>query len=188
MKLEHLALALALLLLQACSGPAPTAPAKSDSNAAASPPAAAAAAAAAAPAPVAPAAPVSTNPHEACNLVTAAEMSAIVGSPMTATPHDDPSLDTVSNCAYAPASGRGSSVDFTVMWGDGESTLRMAREMKHHDAEADKRFAGVGDDAVVVPPAVQVRQGKDALVFTLFGFDDEPATLKKILKVAKPRM
>lgn len=74
------------------------------------------------------------------------------------------------------------------MWGDGESTLRMDREMKGHDAGVDKRSAGVGDDAVFVAPAVQVRQGKDLLVFVLFGFDDEPAAIRKILEVAKPRM
>jgi hypothetical protein len=175
MKLACLAFAL-VLALPACSGPAPAA-----STATATAPDAPA------PAPAA-AAPVSTDPHQACNLVTAAEMSAIVGSPMTATPHDDSNFSTVTNCAYAPASGRGSSVDFTVMWGDGESTLKMDREMKNHDTEADKRFAGVGDDAVVVSPAVQIRQGKDLLVLMLVGFDNEPATAKKIVDTAKARM
>ena len=173
------ALTLSVPLLQACSQSAPTAPAAAETNvSAAATPAAAPAAAA----------PVSSDPHQACNLVTAAEMSSIVGSPMTATPHDDSSLPSVSNCAYSPASGPGSSVDLTVMYGDGESTLKMDREMKNHDLEADKKFAGVGDDAVVVPPAVQIRQGKDLLVLMLVGFDDEPATAKKIVDTAKARM
>jgi hypothetical protein len=184
MKFLRLAFTVALVLpmLQACSNS--TAPAPAASAAAT---ATATAPDAPAPAPAA-ATPVSSDPHQACNLVTAAEMSTIVGSPMTATPHDDSSLPSVSNCAYAPASGRGSSVDFTVMYGDGESTLKMDREMKNHDTEADKRFAGVGDDAVVVSPAVQIRQGKDLLVLVLFGFDDEPATARKIVDTAKARM
>ena len=170
------ALALVLPMLQACSNSAPPTPAATTAPAAATAPDA--------PTPAATAA-VSADPHQACNLVTAAEMSSIVGSAMLATPADE---DGISNCKYEPASGRGSSVDFTVIWGDGESTLKMDREMKDHDAEADKRFVGVGDDAVVVAPTVQVRQGKDLVVLTLFGFDDEPATARKILDIAKARM
>ena len=74
------------------------------------------------------------------------------------------------------------------MSGDGESRLRMDRDMKGHDAGADERFAGVGDDAVFVAPAVQVRQGKDLLVFVLFGLDDEPAAIRKMLEIGKPRL
>ena len=169
---------LALPMLQACSNPGPTTPTAVAPTAPAT----------ATEAPAAPAAPVSTDPRQACNLVTAAEMSVIVGSPMTATPHDDSNFSSVTNCAYTPANGRGSSVDFTVMRGDGETTLKMDREMKNHDAGADKRFAGVGDDAVVVPPAVQIRQGKDLLVLMLVGFDDEPATARKIVDVAKSKL
>ncbi len=178
MKFRRLTFALAFILpiLQACSNSSPPA------TAASAPPAAATAP----DAPTPPAAvAVSTDPKQACNLVTAAEMSSIAGSAMVATPADE---DGISNCKYEPAGGRGSSVDFTVIWGDGESTLKMDREMKDHDAEADKRFAGVGDDAVVVAPTVQVRQGKDLVVLTLFGFDDEPATARKILEIAKARM
>ena len=127
----------------------------------------------------------SGDPHQACNLLTANELSAVVGSPMVATPQDG---DGVSNCKYAPAGDRGPSVEFTVMPGDGESTLQMDRDMKGHDAEADKRFAGIGDDAVVVPPSVQVRVGKDLLVFSLFGVGDEPSAIRKIVSVVKPRL
>jgi hypothetical protein len=165
-----------MAMLQACSQPATTAPAAAAATTAADP---------VQPASAPVAAPVSGDPHQACNLVTAAEMSTIVGGAMVATPQD---ADGVSNCKYAPRSGRGSSVDFTVMPGDGESTLQMDRDMKNHDRAADARFAGIGDDAVVVPPAVQVRQGKDLLVFTLYGIDDEPATLKKIVDIAKTRL
>lgn len=176
----HRAFAVAtLVLLQACSQSAPTPAATSAATAANGDPASA----------VSVVAPVSAqapgDPHQACNLITADELSAIVGSMMVATPQEG---DGVSNCKYAPASGRGASVEFTVMRGEGESTLEMDRDMKGHDAEADKRFAGIGDDAVAVPPSVQVRVGEDLLVFSLFGVGDEPSALRKIVAVVKPRL
>lgn len=171
--------AASLLLLQACSQSTPMPAATTAVSAANADPASAVPV-------VAPAsAQESGDPHQACNLLTANELSAVVGSPMVATPQDG---DGVSNCKYAPAGDRGPSVEFTVMPGDGESTLQMDRDMKGHDAEADKRFAGIGDDAVVVPPSVQVRVGKDLLVFSLLGVGDEPSAIRKIVSVVKPRL
>jgi hypothetical protein len=178
MSTVHRAMAVAsLALLQACA-PSAQAPAAAE---------------AAAPMdhPEAPQAPASASiqapgdPRQACNLLTAAELSSIFATPMVATPHEG---DGVSNCNYTPASGSGKSLDFTVMRDEGEATLRMDRGMKGHDATADARFAGIGDDAVAVPPAVQVRVGRDLLVFTLFGVDDEPGVLRRIVAVVQPRL
>lgn len=44
------------------------------------------------------------------------------------------------------------------------------------------------EDAVMAGSTVSIRQGKDLLVFTLLGSEDEPATSRKVLDITKARM
>ncbi|HEV2735536.1 MAG TPA: hypothetical protein VGV85_11900, partial [Longimicrobiaceae bacterium] len=57
----------------------------------------------------------------ACALVTEAEMSAIVGSPVVAAPNDRSSNKT--ECIYTAASGVSPYVEFSVAWGHGEAAM-----------------------------------------------------------------
>ena len=122
----------------------------------------------------------------ACNRVTASEMSAIVGMPMAATPNDD--AEGITSCSYAPLAGKGPSIEYTISAGDGASTLSMGREMKNYDPAPGKAFAGIGDDADVIGPALVINDHGDMVSLYLGGIrrDDEPAVAKKIYDASRP--
>jgi hypothetical protein len=183
MSLHRPAFALMILLpaLLACSGPAPVPagaswPAPGASTDAASSPHGTTAGTDVAPG----------DPHSACNLITAAEMSTFVGTAMVAVAND--ATEGVSNCRYGPAGGRGPSAEFTVSRGDGAATLRAEKAMPGHDANADSAYQGIGDDAAVLGPAVTIRHGEDLLIFTLVGVEDVPAAVRKMFDSAKAKM
>ena len=161
---------LVLPLLQACS-PAPAPPA------AARPPAPAST-----PTPVAPVASVVVpgGPQRACNRLTDAELSVIVGTPMQATPHDE--TEGITSCFYAPVAGDGPSVQYTISAGDGPSTLRMGREMKNYDPGPGKAYAGIGEDADIIGPAIVINDHGDMVSLYLggIGLEAQPALAKKI--------
>lgn len=123
--------------------------------------------------------PVPGGADKACNRLTARELSAILGTAMTATPNDG--TEGITQCAYGPAGGTGPSVEFMVIAGDGASTLRMVREKLHYDPAPARAFAGIGDDVDVQPPTVLIRDGEDLVSLMLVGVDDEPAVARKIL-------
>ena len=165
-----------MLALAGCSGTESSAPA---------PVAAGAPAPSAAPAP--PPAPVADvtvqgGPEKACNRVTASEMSAILGNAVTAVPNDG--TEGITSCNYSAVT-KGRSAEIMISAGDGASTLRMVREMKNYDPNPGKAFAGVGDDADVLPPGIVIKDGADLFSLTRFGVDDEPAVAKKILAASR---
>ncbi len=122
----------------------------------------------------------------ACNRVTASEMSAIIGMPMGATPNDG--TEGLTSCSYAPLAGKGPSIEYTISAGDGASTLRMGREMKNYDPAPGKAFAGIGDDADVIGPALVINDHGDMVSLYLggVGLDDEPVMAKKIYDASGP--
>src|SRR3978361_1950325 len=62
----------------------------------------------------------------ACNLVTAAEMSAILGAPVAATAKD---RAVKAQCIYQASSGVSPYLDFSIDWGDGADAMRAAAVM-----------------------------------------------------------
>ena len=57
----------------------------------------------------------------ACTLVTAQEMSAILGSTVTGEPHEG-TVDK-TECIYQPANAPSPYVQLTINWGDGEVAM-----------------------------------------------------------------
>ena len=169
-------LLLALPVLQACSNAAPPAAAPPTTAVVAVP----------APPPPKPEPLAPGDAHKACRLVTAAEMSAILGNTVLATPNERG--DGASTCSYAPAAGSGSRAEMMISWGDGESALQMIRAMKEHDAAADLPYQGIGDDAVYQSPAAIVREGKDLFGVAIFGVTDVPSAVRKIIDTAGAKL
>jgi len=180
MRMNRLLLAL-LLALQGCSGSTP--PAAQVSGADASAPTASQEAP---PAPPVADVPVPGGPRKACNLVTASEMSSILGSAVAATPHDE--TEGVTTCSYSPVAATGPSVEFTISFGDGGSTLRAVAGMSNYDPNPGKAFAGIGDRADVLGPAIVIQTGDDLVSLTLVGVADQPAAAKRIFETAKSRL
>ncbi len=122
----------------------------------------------------------------ACTLVTPQEMSAILGSTVTAEPHEG-TVDK-TQCIYKPASTPSPYVDLTVNWGDGESAMAAMGAMNHVEPGITNPYAGIGDQAAAVGTALMIRTGEDLVTITFSGVDDAPAKVRKIFDTAKPRM
>jgi len=151
------------------------------------PPATAASATAAAAAPEKEAA-VASPPQsaKACDMVTSAEMSAILGSAVVGTP--DESSNGKTECIYKATGGISPYVEFSVTWGDGEVAMSAMGMMGHVEPGMTSPYAGIGDQAASVGPALMIRTGEDLVELTFSGVEDAPTAAKKIFDTAKPRM
>lgn len=122
----------------------------------------------------------------ACTLVTAAEMSTILGGAVAGEPHEGTADKT--QCIYKPANAASPYVDLTVNWGDGESAMAAAGAMNHVESGITNPYAGIGDQAVAVGTVLMIRTGEDLVTITFSGVDDAPAKAHEIFNIAKPRM
>ena len=122
----------------------------------------------------------------ACELVTASEMSAIVGSQVTAQPNERSSGKT--ECIYTAVKGISPYVEFSVEWGEGELFMKSAGAMSQLEPGITNPYEGIGDQAVAVGPSLKIRSGADLVSITFSGIEDAPAAAKKIFDTAKARM
>lgn len=118
----------------------------------------------------------------ACQLVTAKEMSAILGAPVAATQEGN------HKCTYQPAEGMSPYVELEIGWGDGEVGMQAVGAMNRHEPGIADPYAGLGDQAAAVGPALMIRTGKDLVTIVFSGVEDRPARARKILDTAKARM
>lgn len=123
----------------------------------------------------------------ACELVTASEMSTILGAAVTATPNEGSANKTV--CNYKPVADSGPSVELSVDWGVGEHAMSAMGNMSAEDAaDAAGPYAGIGDRAFAIGPTVMILNGEDMFTLMIAGIDDAPAATKKIFETAKSKM
>lgn len=126
---------------------------------------------------------------KACDLVTAKEMSAILGSEVAATAHDNSNGKT--ECIYQtdkPITHSTPYADLSIDWGDAESAMDAAGFMNKHEPGIADPYEGIGDKAVAVGPTLMIKTGEDLMTIILSDVDDVPGTAKKIFNTAKPRM
>jgi hypothetical protein len=122
----------------------------------------------------------------ACALVTGAEMSAILGSPVVAAPNDRSSNKT--ECIYSAADGVSPYVELSVAWGDGEAAMTAMGEMGKVEPGIADPYAGIGDQAASIGPTLMIRTGEDLMNIVFSGVTDAPAAAKRIFDTAHPRM
>jgi hypothetical protein len=120
----------------------------------------------------------------ACALVTEAEMSAILGAPVVAAARQGSSTE----CNYKPASGISPTVKLSVDWGDGKIAMASAGVMNRREPGLTSPYSGIGDQAVVVGPALMIRTGDDLVTIVFSGVAGAPAKARRIFDTAKPRM
>lgn len=125
----------------------------------------------------------------ACEMVTAKEMSAILGSEVVATPQDGSNGKT--ECIYktdkvimhsTPA------VDLSVDWGSGEGGMQASGALNNQEPGVADPYAGIGDAAAMSGPALMIKTGEDLMTIVMSAVDDFPGTAKKIYDTAKPRL
>lgn len=170
----YLALAVVLgpLALSACSGP--TAAPASDASAAAVPAADSAVAA-------------TPERKQACDIVTAKEMSTILGADVMATPNEGSANKT--DCIYKPTADTGPSVELTVDWGGGEAARAAMAGSGETDADRAGPYVGIGDETFNIGPTLMIRNGDDMITLAFGGgVEQTPELVKKIFDTAKPRL
>ncbi|MEO7205731.1 MAG: hypothetical protein ABI145_02865 [Steroidobacteraceae bacterium] len=122
----------------------------------------------------------------ACQLVSAAEMSVILGAPVFATSDDRPPAST--RCTYKPASGISPQVELTFNWGDGAAAMSGLGLAEKREPGLVSPFGGMGDQAGVAGPALLIRTGEDLVTMVFAGVAGVPAKAKRIFDTAKARM
>lgn len=127
------------------------------------------------------------RPHPAaCELVTAAEMSALLGKAVSAGRNDKSSGKT--ECIYMPTAGISPYVELAVEWGEGRAAMEAAGVMQQHEPGIADPYEGVGDQAVAVGTTLMIRRGEDLVTIVLSGIDDVPATAEKIFDSADSKL
>jgi hypothetical protein len=119
---------------------------------------------------------------DACTLVSEAEMSAILGTPVIA------KAPRRSKCIYKPASEISPYAEFSVDWGDGKAAMSGIGMAEQHEPGMTSPYDGLGDQAAAVGPALMIRTGDDLITIVLSGVTDAPASAKKIFDTAHGKM
>jgi hypothetical protein len=122
----------------------------------------------------------------ACAMVTEAEMSDILGSTVVGKANDRSSGKT--ECIYQVESGLGPYVELSVDWGGGEAAMTAMKMMGSAEPGLANPYAGLGDQASQVGPALMIRTGEDLVTLIFSGVEGSPAKAKKIFDQAKARM
>lgn len=118
-------------------------------------------------------------------MVTAVEMSAIVGTTVSAEREEGNGTTT---CRYKPADRSTPYVEVKVEWGGGGPAMMAAGFLSRHEPGIADPLAGLGDQASAMGPALWVRVGEDLLNLTLSGVEDDVSVAKRIVTTMRPRM
>lgn len=124
----------------------------------------------------------------ACAMLTASEMSAIVGTAVKAEPEEGNGTTT---CRYRPAPDSSPFVEVKIEWGGGAAAMMATNVLGALDRDMRKvidPLAGIGDQATSIGPVLMVRTGDDLVNLMMLGVDDEVAKARRIIDAMRPRM
>jgi hypothetical protein len=139
------------------------------------------------PAAAAAAAPPPAKPRAtACDMVTEAEMSSILGGAVVAKNNDHSNGKT--ECIYTAAEGVSPYAELSVDWGSGEGAMTAMGMMNQKEPGIADPYEGIGDQAAAVGPTLMIRTGDDLMTIVFSGVTDVPAKAKRIFETAKARM
>jgi hypothetical protein len=119
---------------------------------------------------------------DACTLVSATEMSAILGAPVLA------KATSRYKCIYKPANEISPYAEFSVDWGDGRVAMKGLGMTEEHEPGITSPYDGLGDQAAAIGPALMIRTGEDLVTIVFSGVSDAPAAAKRIFDTAKAKM
>jgi hypothetical protein len=123
---------------------------------------------------------------KACELVTAEEMSAILGAPVRAEPNDRSNGKT--ECIYTAVEGISPYLELSIEWGSGAGAMMGVGMAAQAEPGLASPYEGLGDQAAAVGPALMIRTGEDLVVLVFSGVDDVPARARRIFEMLKARM
>ena len=128
-------------------------------------------------------APSTSKVGTVCDLVTAAEMAKLLGSPVTAKPKRLP-----SDCVYASVADGGPNAELKIDIGDGEAAMQGVTFANQFQPDLANPLAGLGDQATSAGPMVMIRRGDDLITIMVSGVEDALATVKRIYAAVDAKM
>jgi hypothetical protein len=123
----------------------------------------------------------------ACELVSAADMSTVLGSAVGAVADD---RGGQTKCTYETAGGELGApyVEVQLNWGDGVAGMKGAGAMKSQLGPAMGELAGLGDQATSVGPMILIRRGEDLITLVVSGVPDSTVAAKRIYGLLNARL
>lgn len=120
----------------------------------------------------------------ACALVSEAEMSAILGTPVVAEPNNR----FAGKCTYKATSGISPYVELSFDRGGGPAAMAAMGMMGKAEPGLTNPYDGLGDQAATAGPALMIRTGQDLVTIVFSGVTDTPAKARRIFETAKPKL
>ncbi len=123
----------------------------------------------------------------ACELVSAADMSAVLGSAVAAVADDRGSQ---TKCTYESAGGEisGAYAEVQLNWGDGVAGMKGAGAVEPQLGPVMSQLAGLGDQATSVGPMILIRRGSDLITLVISGVSNSTAAAKRIYGLLDARL
>jgi hypothetical protein len=123
----------------------------------------------------------------ACELISAADMSAVLGS-VVAAAADDRGGQT--KCTYEAAGDQigGPYAEVQLSWGDGVAGMKGAGAMEPQLGQVMSKLAGLGDQATSVGPMILIRRGSDLITLVISGVPDSTGKAKRIYGLLDARL
>jgi hypothetical protein len=123
----------------------------------------------------------------ACELVSATDMSAVLGSAVGAVADD---RGGQTKCTYESAGGEigGAYAEVQLNWGDGVAGMKGAGAMQPQLGRVMDELAGLGDQATSVGPMILIRRGRDLITLVISGVPDSAGAAKRIYGLLDARL
>lgn len=123
----------------------------------------------------------------ACELVSATEMSAVLGSAVKAVADD---RGGQTKCTYESAGGEigGAYAEVQLNWGDGAAGMKGAGMVAPQLGQVMGQLAGLGDQATSVGPMILIRRGSDLITLVISGVPDSTNAARRIYALLDTRL
>ena len=123
----------------------------------------------------------------ACELISAADMSAVLGRAVTAVADN---RGGQTRCTYESAGDQigGPYAEVQLNWGDGVAGMKGAGAMEPQLGKVMGKLAGLGDQATSVGPMILIRRGSDLITLVISGVPDSTSTAKRIYGLLDARL
>jgi hypothetical protein len=123
----------------------------------------------------------------ACELVSAADMSTVLGTPVGAVADD---RGGQTKCTYETAGGEIGApyAEVQLNWGSGVAGMKGAGAMESELGPAMDELAGLGDQATSVGPMILIRRGEDMITLVISGVPDGTTAAKSIYGLLDARL
>jgi hypothetical protein len=123
----------------------------------------------------------------ACELISAADMSAVLGSAVGAVADN---RGGQTKCTYEAAGDEigGAYAEVQLNWGDGVAGMKGAGVMEPQLGKVMSHLAGLGDQATSVGPMILIRRGRDLITLVISGVPNTTIAAKRIYGLLDARL